>query len=174
MRSSIQVQQAPRGPTGTRAAEGIVARSNCGGRQLTFGGAQSHRAQPLGQRLPARDRAHACPRVDAWKQPAQLDGSREFTTLLVGDAGCCGLCVADDHGQSMGDAGCPRQVLRADFSASARFPGRWPPSVDRHSDPQEFVSLQAVARNQHVQIPVSPGYDCGTAPINVVWRRHRT
>jgi len=51
-----------------------------------FVGPQSRRAQPVGRRPPADDRAHALPRLlvrNAREQLAQLDGSRELAALLL-------------------------------------------------------------------------------------------
>jgi hypothetical protein len=92
-----------------------------------FSAAQSRRTQPLGQRPPAGDRAHAQSRLrivqNAWKQLAQLDGSREFATLLVGGADYGSLGFRDDeHRQSMAYADRRVQVL-ADAAWLAKLKG---------------------------------------------------
>jgi hypothetical protein len=56
-------------------------------RHAGFVGPQSRRAQPVGRRPPADDRAHALPRLrivrNTREQLAQLDGSRELAALLL-------------------------------------------------------------------------------------------
>src|SRR5947208_2550412 len=65
-------------------------------------------------RQPAMVRTHsrACAR-NAWEQLTQLDGSREFATLLIGGADYRSLRFGDDeHRQSMGYVDRRVQVFR--------------------------------------------------------------
>jgi hypothetical protein len=65
------------------------------------------RARRRGQRLPAGYGPRALPRLhvvgDGGEQPAQLDGGRQFASLIEDGADRRGLCLADhEHPGSMG------------------------------------------------------------------------